>query len=204
MRQNAKYIFILIIFSLMLVACATKPPDNPANACNIFEQYPKWYWAAKDSQDKWGVPVSVQLAIIFQESSFKQSVKPPREKILWIIPWKRPTSAVGYTQAIDSTWNNYIIHTGNSSASRKDFADATDFIGWYGYQAYKQAGIPRTSAYDLYLAYHEGVKGYVRGTYKKQKWLMDVAHKVQSNAWRYQKQLAGCADKFKKPWWHFW
>tara|TARA_Y100001001_G_scaffold154063_1_gene168403 strand:+ start:444 stop:1064 length:621 start_codon:yes stop_codon:yes gene_type:complete len=196
--------YILFCFILCLAACTTAPPDNALNACQIFEQYPNWYWAAKDSQDKWGVPVSVQLAIIFQESSFNANAKPPRGKLLWVIPWKRPTSAEGYTQAIDETWDNYIRHSGNTSASRNNFKDATDFIGWYGYQAHRRAGVPRNNAYDLYLAYHEGIGGYAKGTYKNKKWLENIAHKVQVNSWRYDSQLKTCASKFKKPWWHVW
>jgi len=204
MANTLKRFIILFLIACFVSACTTPPPNHSLNACKIFEQYTHWYWAAKKSEDKWGVPVSVQLAIIFQESSFNGNAKPPRGKLLWVIPWKRPTSAQGYTQAINQTWDNYKKQTGNNHASRNNFKDATDFIGWYGNRAHKRLGIPKNSAYDLYLAYHEGMGGYSRGTYKHKKWLKKVANKVKLNSWRYDSQLKACASKFKKPWWHVW
>lgn len=172
------------------------------NACDIFEQYPHWYWAAKDTEKKWGIPVSAQLAIIFQESSFKADAKPPRGKLLWVIPWKRPTTASGYTQALNQTWADYKKTTGHHYASRDNFRDATDFIGWYTDRANRKCQIPRYDAYDLYLAYHEGLGGYAQGSYKNKPWLINVAHQVQRNNWRYDHQLKGCESAFKKPWWY--
>lgn len=199
-----KFAMLMLGVVLLVTGCAPAPPRHALNACEIFTEYPNWYWAAKDSEAKWGVPVHVQLAIILEESSFKANAKPPRGKLLWFIPWKRPTSASGYAQAVNQTWSNYKICTGHSHASRSNFKDATDFIGWYGCEAHKRLGIPRNNAYDLYLAYHEGMGGYERGTYQKQPWLMGVAHKVQANASRYQRQLATCSGKFKKSWWDVW
>ena len=67
-----------------------------------------------------------------------------------------------------------------------------DFIGWYANQAHRRAGIPRSNAYDLYLAYHEGIGGYQRKTYLRKAWLMPVARKVANRAQTYRSQLAYC------------
>ena len=195
----------LLLIVGLLYGCATPRPDNVDNICEIFKQYPKWYWATQDVATRWKVPISVQMAIMHQESRFSAVAKPPRTKLLWIIPWKRPSTAYGYTQALDMTWKHYKRDSGKYFVSRDDFSDAADFVGWYGYQAYKKAGIKRSDAYALYLAYHEGIGGYQRGSYRSKAWLIKVARKVAKKASLYQSQLNRCkTDLNRKPWWRFW
>jgi len=45
---------------------------------------------AKKSEERWGTPIHVQLAIIRQESTFKFNARPPRKKLVGFIPWNRP------------------------------------------------------------------------------------------------------------------
>lgn len=168
------------------------PPANINNICHIFEQYPRWYNDAKDVERRWRVPISVQMAIIHQESKFNATAKPPHTKLLWIIPWSRPSSAYGYSQVLDGTWALYKQSNGGLFSSRDKFADAVDFIGWYANQATIRAHISRNDAFSLYLAYHEGVTGYMRKTYLQKSWLVPVAHKVERQARIYQVQLANC------------
>ena len=195
----------LFIVSILLYGCAQPQPDDVNNICQMFKQYPKWYWAAQDVQTRWKVPISVQMAILHQESRFNAIAKPPRTKILWIIPWKRPSTAYGYTQALDMTWKRYKSSSGNTFASRNNFDDAVDFIGWYAYQAHRKAGIARDDAYRLYLAYHEGVGGYKRKTYLSKPWLVNVARKVKRRASLFHSQLVRCENSLRsKPWWRFW
>lgn len=180
---------------LLLVACASKPPSNVDNICHVFKQYPRWYHDAKDVEHRWKVPVAVQMAIIHQESKFDARAEPKRTKLLWVIPWKRPSTAYGYTQALRSTWDLYRKSNGNFFSSRNDFTDGVDFIGWYANQANQRAGIPRNDAYPLYLAYHEGVGGYMRKTYLKKPWLIQVARKVKARSFIYEAQLKQCMIK---------
>lgn len=196
---------LMTLIVISLSGCSTTPPKNPHNICAIFSQYPKWYWEAHDSYKKWGVPVSVQLAIIRQESHFQSDAKPPRKKLLGFIPWFRPTSAYGYAQALDGTWDQYQKVAKKSGADRDDFGDAADFVGWYSYRAHRKLGIPLNSAYKLYLAYHEGLGGYKKGSYKKKKWLTHVAHKVSVQAYKYHIQLNSCKNDIPKPSiWNLW
>ncbi len=163
-----------------------------------------WYRATKRTFKKWGVPIHVQLAIIHQESRFREDAKPPRGKLFWFIPWFRSSSAFGYAQVKDETWDWYIEKTGNRGADRDDFGDAVDFIGWYGKLAHSKLGISKWDAYNLYLAYHEGLGGYAKKTFRKKKWLINVARKVERNAARYRAQIAACRDDLEGPWyWPF-
>ena len=45
----------------------------------------------------------VLMAFIHQESSFQAKIKPERKKLLGVIPWLRPSSSVGYSQALKNT-----------------------------------------------------------------------------------------------------
>lgn len=191
----------IIFAAVTLTACVSRPPSDVNNICNIFKQYPKWYRDAKDAERRWLVPVPVQMAIIHQESKFDATAQPPRKKLLWIIPWKRPSSAYGYTQALQSTWALYKKTNGSLFTNRSDFSDGVDFIGWYANQAYVKAGIPRTNAYALYLAYHEGVGGYQRKTYLRKPWLLTVAHKVEARSQLYAMQLNSCKGRIRTRSW---
>lgn len=196
-----KIVFLMICILLTATACVPAPPRQQNNVCAIFRQYPEWYWATQDTQREWGVPISVQMAIIHQESHFNGTAKPPREKILWIIPWNRPTSAYGYSQALDGTWKLYEKDRGGVHF-RHSFDSACDFLGWYANQAYRRANISRSNAYDQYLAYHEGVTGYMQKTYQQKPWLLKVAKKVEKQASIYHYQLLHCQrDLPKKSWW---
>lgn len=191
---------LLLLSSGLFAACSTAPPQNPANSCDIFSEKGGWYAHAHDSYEKWGVPVHVQLAIIHQESRFVHDAKPPRTRLLWVIPWTRPSSAYGYGQIKDSTWDWYRKSTGNRWANRDDFDDVVDFIGWYGNMSHRMLGISRSDAYSQYLAYHEGHGGFKRKSYRKKGWLVKVARKVQSRAKSYEAQLNTCQASLDKGW----
>lgn len=177
---------------LLLAACAARVPSHPNDMCTIFREFPDWYKATEKTEDKWGVPIPVQMAIMYHESAFKKEAKPPRKRFLWIFPGPRPTSAYSYSQALDSAWADYEKSTGNWHAQRNNFGDASDFVGWYCYQSHRKLGIAYDDAYAQYLAYHEGWGGYTRGSYNSQTWLIHYSQRVQSRATLYQFQLEQC------------
>ena len=148
-------------------------PDNVENICAIFEDRRGWYEAAKSSEERWGTPKHVQMSIIRQESSFIFDAKPPRRKLMGFIPWKRPSNAYGFAQALDDTWLWYLKDTGRESADRDDFEDAIDFVGWYTNKSKNSAGISKWDPYNQYLAYHEGQSGWIRKTFEQKAWLKE-------------------------------
>ena len=191
-------IFIFVALLSMLTSCASKPPDNQDNICKIFSEKSSWYRLANKSEEKWGAPIHVQMSILRQESSFQNRVKPEREKLFGVIPWKRKSSALGYTQAIDGTWDWYKKENNKPLASRVNFADAVDFTGWYINKTASINKISKNDTYNQYLAYHEGHGGFKNKTYKSKDWLIDVANQVKSRANNYQNQLQDCESKFQK------
>ena len=190
----------LVLPVILAVGCASAPPKDIGNICAIFAEKEDWREYAYDSQRKWNIPVPILMAIIYRESSFRATARPPRGRLLGFIPWSRPSSAYGYPQALDPTWQIYIRSTGNRGADRDDFEDAVDFVGWYCDRSHRECYIPRADAYRLYLAYHEGQRGYNQGTYRGKTKLLTTARQVRDIAARYQSQLRNCGSSgHKKP-----
>ena len=132
------------------------------------------------------------LAIIHQESAFQADARPPRTWYLGFIPGPRPSSAHGYSQALDGTWDDYIAATGNHGAERDRFDDAVDFIGWYVSETARRNGVAKHDVYHQYLAYHEGQGGFAKRSYRSKPWLMERARQVSRQAARYRAQLGRC------------
>ncbi|HHL21405.1 MAG TPA: lytic transglycosylase, partial [Aliiroseovarius sp.] len=144
------------------------------------------------AERKWGVPVPVQMAIIYQESKFIGNNRTPIQYKLGVIPMGRQSSAYGYAQVLDATWKEYQRKEGGRRAKRDDIGDATDFMGWYMNETKRALGIALNDARNQYLAYHEGRGGYARGTYRGKSWLLRIAGEVAARADTYERQLQRC------------
>ncbi|MGI3187252.1 lytic transglycosylase [Nioella aestuarii] len=185
---------ILLVLLLAVAACSggPRPPRNLDNACLILRERPDIARATRAAEREWGIPVHVQLATIHQESSFVHNARTPHRYALGVIPLGRQSSAYGYSQALDGTWDDYQDATGSRRARRTDIRDATDFMGWYMNRSVERLGIAPDDARNQYLAYHQGHAGYARGSYRGQAWLLRVADRVDERAEMYERQLAGC------------
>lgn len=190
--------FATSILLLTLNACTTKPPARQDDLCAIFAEKGRWYKHAKAAEDKWGLPIPVGMAFIYKESSFQSDARPERDKLLWVIPWTRPSSAYGYAQATNDAWKDYRQATGRRFVERDDMRDALDFIGWYNHRSHKRLGLDRNDAYSLYLAYYVGPTGYARGVWRNKPEVQDYARRVADRAYRYQAQLGRCEKKLKR------
>ena len=191
-----KFISSFFLVGLILSSCASKPPQQQENICKIFKDKSSWYRLVNRSEEQWGAPIHVQMSILRQESSFQNRVKPERTKLLGLIPWKRKSSAFGYSQAIDSTWNWYKKERNRPLASRVNFADAVDFTGWYINKTTKILKISKKDAYRQYLAYYKGWGDYKN--YKKDKKAIIYAKSVKDLANNYRKQLTVCQKNLNK------
>jgi hypothetical protein len=196
---------VLVAAALALGSCGGTPPQRVENACEIFEERPDWWEAARETEKKWGTPAQFQLAIIRQESGFRHDARPTRATFLGIPMWWRVSSAYGYPQALDETWDLYRHWTGNGWAERGDFEDGSDFVGWYTDLSQRALGISKRDAYNQYLAYHEGHGGWRRRSYRAKPWLLTVARKVQRQSALYGAQLQGCRKRLDqgRGWWPF-
>ncbi|MDC3186102.1 lytic transglycosylase [Candidatus Pelagibacter sp.] len=181
----------LLIFVFLISACSSIP-SNTSDSCSIFNERYLWYKYAKKSEQKWGTPIYLQLAIIKMESGFDWLAKPPRQKLFKIVPYKRPSSSFGYSQAVKGTWRQYKTETGNKIATRTRFKDSVDFIGWYTSKTEKILKVSKQDAFKQYIAYHEGWGNYKN--YKNNKKVINLAKKVEKQASIYKKQLSDCKN----------
>ena len=182
----------LILLLLLSLSACSSIPGNTSNSCSIFDERYLWYKHAKKTEKKWGTPVYLQLAIIKMESSFDRFAKPPRQKLFKVVPYKRPSSSFGYSQAVKGTWKQYKDETGNKYATRARFKDSVDFIGWYTSKTEKILKVSKNDAFKQYIAYHEGWGNFKN--YKDNTKVINLAKRVEKQSNTYKQQLAKCKN----------
>lgn len=183
------------IVLLVLASCGGgnfSAPRNLDDACAIVRERPKYLRAMEATERKWGVPVHVQMAAIYQESKFIGNARTPHRYALGVIPMGRQSSAYGYSQALNGTWEEYQDSEGGRGTKRDDIYDATDFMGWYMDESSRKLGISKNNAEAQYLAYHEGRTGYANQSYLGKPWLIEVAAAVGARSQTYAQQLQRC------------
>lgn len=184
---------LMIVF---LASCGGRgdfaAPRNLDDACAIIRERPQYLRAMAATERRWGIPVHVQMATIHQESRFVGNARTPYSFVLGVIPMGRQSTAYGYSQALNGTWEEYQETAGGRRAKRDDIGDATDFMGWYMSESSEKLGISKSDTEAQYLAYHEGRTGYASESYKGKPWLVEVAAKVEARAEMYREQLAYC------------
>ncbi|MCI5109067.1 MAG: lytic transglycosylase [Marivita sp.] len=188
--------FRALVIVLLAASCGggggTSAPRNLDDACSILQQRPGYLRAFRAAERRWGVPVHVQMASMYQESKFKSDARTPFRYTLGVIPMGRQSSAFGYSQALNGTWEEYQQDQRKFRARRNNINDAADFMGWYMAESNRRLGISLADARNQYLAYHEGRTGFSRGTYNSKAWLLRVADEVAARSVVYQGQLARC------------
>ncbi|MFK7838432.1 MAG: lytic transglycosylase [Sulfitobacter sp.] len=184
-----------MIIVLLVASCGggqTSAPRNLDNACAILKERPQYLKAFRKVERKWGVPMHVMMATIHQESKFIADARTPFRYRLGVIPMGRQSSAFGYSQALDGTWEEYLDDQNRGRARRDRISDATDFMGWYFNQTRARNNVPLSDARNQYLAYHEGHTGFARGSYNRKAWLVGVAAKVDARSAMYRDQINSC------------
>lgn len=178
----------------LLAGCSSlpSPPRNALNVCAVFAEKTEWQKPALRTEQRWGIPVTVLMATMFHESSYRADARPSRRYYLGLIPGSRPSTAYGYSQALDGTWDEYVSQNSRWFASRDDFSDAIDFIGWYHNLSTREIGIRPDDVMNLYLAYHEGRGGFARNSYLEKPWLVKYAGRVRDTELSYRSQLPAC------------
>jgi len=186
---NKSLICFVILF---FVASCSSVPKYPQNACKIFGENYLWYKSAKKSSDTYGVPIHIILAFVNKESGFNRWAKPKRTKLFKIVPYKRPSSSFGYSQAVKKTWELYKNETNSPFALRTRFKDSVMFIGWYMNKTNKINKISLNDSYRQYLNYYLGWGNYAKKTYNTDKKAIIFAKSVQKQSEIYKVQLVEC------------
>ena len=193
------FLIIFILTPILSLQGCVSSATSAVDACSIFDEKYFWFKAAKKSSKKWNVPIATLMSVINQESAFKQYAKPPRKKLLGFIPLlTRESSSLGYSQATKGSWEHYKKVTGKKFVTRIRFKDSVDFVGFYIDQANKELGISKKDTFSHYLAYHEGMNGFRKKTYKTKTKLLKTASRVEKQAQTYNKQLSKCMSKLDR------
>ena len=182
---------IYTIFFFLIVSCSSIP-KNSSNACKIFDERYLWYKHTKKSSEIYGAPVHTILAFVNKESGFNRWARPKRTKLFKIVPYKRPSSSFGYSQAVKKTWELYKKESGNSFSLRTRFKDSVMFIGWYMNKTNKINKIPLNDSYRQYLNYYLGWGNYAKKVYKTDKKAIIFAKSVEKQSKIYKSQLREC------------
>ena len=186
---NNNLLYFIIFF---LIASCSSVPKYPQNACKIFGENYLWYKSVKKSSETYGAPIHIILSFVNKESGFNRWAKPKRKKLFKIVPYKRPSSSFGYSQAINKTWELYKQETDNPLALRARFKDSVMFIGWYVNKTHKINKIPLNDPYRQYLNYYLGWGSYAKKKYKTDKNSIIFAKKVEKQSKIYKNQLYEC------------
>lgn len=186
---NRNLICFIVFF---FIASCSSVPKHTSNACKIFGEKYLWYKHAKKSSETYGAPMHIILAFVNKESGFNRWAKPKRTKLFKVIPYKRPSSSLGYSQAIKKTWEQYKNETNNPLALRTRFKDSVMFIGWYISKTHKVNKIPLNDSYRQYLNYYLGWGNYAQKVYKTDKKAIIFAKSVAKQSNIYKVQLQEC------------
>ena len=188
---------IYLIFFFFFISCSSVP-KYPSNACKIFGERYLWYKHSKKSSEVYGAPIHIILAFVNKESGFNRWAKPKRKRIFKVIPYKRPSSSFGYSQAVKGTWEQYKNETNNPLALRSRFKDSVMFISWHINKTNKINKIPFNDAYRQYLNYYLGWNGYAKKKYKTDKKSIIFAKSVEKKSKVYKNQLQGCQKSLNR------
>ena len=192
---NKNIIYLIVLF---LLASCSSVPKYPQNACKIFGENYLWYKSVKKSSEKYGAPIHIILAFVNKESGFNRWAKPQRNKLFKVIPYKRPSSSYGYSQAVKKTWELYKIETNSPLALRTHFKDSVMFIGWYIKKTNKINKIPLNDSYRQYLNYYLGWGSYSKKVYKTDKKAIIYAKSVERQSKIYKSQLKECQKSLNR------
>jgi len=192
---NRNFIYLIVFF--FLVSCSSVP-KYPENACKIFGEKYTYLKYSRAASKKWNVPISSILAVINKESGFKRFAKPKRTKLFKIIPYRRPSSSFGFSQAVNKTWDLYKKENKKPVALRISFKNSSDFIGWYFWKTNKINKVSFNDTRNMYLNYYLGWEAYKNKVYQNDKKAIIFAKSVEKQAKIYKNQLQECKSILNK------
>ena len=193
LKSNLNY-FIIFFF---IVSCSSVP-KYPQNACKVFGEKYFYLKYTRAASKKWGVPISTILAVINKESGFRRFAKPPRYKIFKIVPYRRPSSSFGFSQAITSSWDLYKKENNKPLALRISLKHSSDFIAWYFWKTNKINKVSLKDTRNMYLNYYLGWTAYKKKAYEKDRKAIILAKNVEKQAKIYKNQLRECKSILNK------
>ena len=192
---NRNFIYLIVFF--FLVSCSSVP-KYPENACKIFGEKYTYLKYSRAASKKWGAPISSILAVINKESGFRRFAKPRRTKLFKVIPYRRPSSSLGFSQAVNKTWDLYKKENDKPVALRISYKHSSDFVGWYFWKTNKINKVSLKDTRNMYLNYYLGWTAYKNKAYEKDRKAIILAKNVEKQAKIYKNQLRECKSILNK------
>ncbi len=197
-------IFAIITFlmagvtSPVLAEPDTKEPEaSQTLACEIFRKRGDWYEAARQTEVRWGVPASHQLALITEEWNLKSGKIPAKWKPSWWFSPSNPRLPEGY---FASTWKQYQFHTGQKNISSNDIHDVLDFMGWYLSTLSSSNNISPYDPVAQYIVWRHGPDAYNSGAWQSNLWMKLQAEAFAKRSREYHASLQTCQDELDTSW----
>ena len=86
---------LLLVALLAIGGCSASTPRNTDDICALFSEKRGWHTAAREASGRWGAPLQVPMAIIYQESRFRATARPPLRYFFGFLPLGSYSSAFG-------------------------------------------------------------------------------------------------------------
>ena len=100
--NHLKNFFLLFFF--FVLSCSSVP-KNTVNACAIFNEKYLWYKFSKSKES--GVLLLNYRWQLLERKADMIGLQDQKEQNCLKFPWKRKSSSLGYSQAIEDTWETY-------------------------------------------------------------------------------------------------
>ena len=160
-------------FFLFFVLSCSSVPKNTVNACAIFNEKYLLYKFAKATERKWGAPIEFRWQLLERKVDMIGLRDQKEQNYLKSFLGKEKSSFLGYSQAIENTWETY-KSTGKKYVTRVLFKDSSDFVGWYVDQTYRKMKVSKTTILNnIYIIIMVGPNNLGRNQFLTQKQLQE-------------------------------
>lgn len=167
------------------------PDETKPFACELQDKRPDWVRAMTHTENRWGLTTDAQLALISYEWSLEDQQLPSSWRPSWSLPGRaQPGMTPGY---FDATWERYKYETGAKNASVRDFADFSDFMGWYLTSTASLTNVLPGDAAGLYILWRRGPRYYTSGEWRRDTGMISQSEKFAYRAQQISDDLASCS-----------
>ena len=169
----------MLLSTALLVAAPSAMSADQNMVCKVLER-DSWMNALLATENRWGVSVEAQLALISEDWQLEQNGLPSRWRPSWTrLNERTPGIPAGY---FDTTWERYEAETGNRRASPDKLSDFSDFIGWYVSSAASYAHVAPDDASAIHILWRKGPRYYASGAWMNDSFVTDRAARFAEHA----------------------
>ncbi len=199
-----KFRLLAIITVLLSGAPVSANPGYPmvsnvdTLACQIYRERSDWFTAAIEAERRWGLPVAHQLAFITEDWGLEDGNLPTKWRPDWTRP-DRPTPGLP-SGFYDQTWQQYVLQSGNASASPNAIEDVFGFMGWYFSSLAPYTGVSPYDPLAQHVLWRQGPDVFRAGNWQSNLWQRTQAERFASLTRLYMTDFENCDPPAKHGW----